>query len=145
MNATKTPSTVISGDGVFVVTHTENAVGLQVSSMPSGRTLAISDAAVGSLYAENGMAIAEGDKVDYAVDSTRDDAVMVHSVLEDRSAPERHAYQFSGVDWIMIDEQTGMAILFQIASDGIHAVGGVRPLGSGCERPTSTHSFRNCP
>lgn len=124
MSATEDPETIISDDGNITVTAIEDA-GLQVESMTSNQALIIPDTTVDTPRIEDGMAIAEGSKVSYAVDTTQEDAVMVHSILENKYAPERYTYRFTGVDWIMIDEQTGMAILFRLDSDGAHAIGGV--------------------
>lgn len=123
MHATAEPATIAGGDEFFTVSPAAGT-GLRVESASSNRTLTIPDPSVSAPWARHGMAVAKGDTVDYAVDTSRD-AVMVHSILNSESASERQTYRFENVDWIMVDEQTGAAILFRIDADGAHPVGGV--------------------
>lgn len=53
--------------------------------------------------------------------------VRVHSVLESPDAPEKYDYTFPGVDLIVIDEESGMALMFSQQGDYLEPTGLVEP------------------
>lgn len=85
--------------------------------------------------------------VNYAVTVTDAGNVRVHSIIGDRNAPERYSYSFPGVDTIVLDEESGIALLFANVEGVPELVGGVDAPwardANGVEVPTHFEAHGN--
>lgn len=149
MNDSLSEDSLVARNGeVAVVPRGEDGIVVQGGS--TSTSLEIPDASSGDLREEDGFAVSssvKNDAVDYSVVPFSDGSIKVHSILKDKSAPERFEYKFSGVDAILVDDETGVAFLFAIQGDEFELVGGVdRPWAvdaSGVAVPTHFEAYGN--
>ncbi|MDC4233378.1 hypothetical protein M3T53_06595 [Actinomyces sp. B33] len=117
----------ISVEGSVEVTVGETN-DIEVGSTIGSGKLVVPDADAGSLDIDGGIAVAESKTdslVEYAVVPFDNGNVKVHSVIKDSSAPERFDYRFPNADTIIVDDETGAAMLFAEIDGSFELVGGV--------------------
>lgn len=116
--------TIVDEDQSFELTNSNGDI--EIASASSPTNLIIND--IDGLDTSGGMAVAESstnDSVGYAIDSSNDESIVVHSVLMDNTAPEEYSYTFPDLDMIILDETTGQAVFFVFDGTEYQPVGGV--------------------
>lgn len=127
LNLDKADGLVKSEDGALELSSTsENKI--EIIGKQNGGSLQIDDSALSDLTLDDGTALSDSissDSVKYAITPFENGNVKVHSILQDKSAPETFSYTFPGVDAIILDEETGVAFLFTQNGEDFELIGGI--------------------
>lgn len=119
-------NTIIAEDGSTSINSDGEAVA--IVSEEQEMSLLIEDSDVDTTSVEDGMVVTESmtsEEVQYAISSSEDGSVAVHSILADHDAPTTYDYTFPDVDLMISDEETGQVTLFAIVDGEYEIVGGI--------------------